>query len=98
MGEALTDLQKKKKTRFPISRIRKLIQLNENVGKATAAVPVVLSKALELFLSDLSKKLMAAAEQHKTTKIVPAHFEEVLAENEELYGFLKSVGKAEEIE
>lgn len=92
----MSDLQRKKKTRFPISRIKKLMQLNEDIGKTTATVPVVLSKAIELFLEELLNKMMADA--HNTNKgngnkILPNNFKSVISDNNELYGFLKDVGK-----
>lgn len=46
-------MKKKLDTRFPASRIKKIMQADEDVGKIAMAVPVLVSKALELFLQDL---------------------------------------------
>ncbi|KAJ6844499.1 DNA polymerase epsilon subunit C-like isoform X2 [Iris pallida] len=46
-------MKKKLDTRFPASRIKKIMQTDEDVGKIALAVPVLVSKALELFLQDL---------------------------------------------
>lgn len=46
-------MRKKLATRFPASRIKKIMQADEDVGKIAMAVPVLVSKALELFLQDL---------------------------------------------
>ncbi|KAJ3675635.1 hypothetical protein LUZ60_004677 [Juncus effusus] len=46
-------MRKKLETRFPASRIKKIMQADEDVGKIALAVPVLVSKALELFLQDL---------------------------------------------
>ncbi len=89
MSENLTDLQKKKKTRFPISRIRRLVQLNEDVGKTTSTVPVVLSKGIELFLTEILSKLLDIAKEKDTTKICNQHFLDLIASDKNKYGFLK---------
>ncbi|KAJ1375710.1 hypothetical protein SESBI_50703, partial [Sesbania bispinosa] len=46
-------MRKKLDTRFPAARIKKIMQADEDVGKIALAVPVLVSKALELFLQDL---------------------------------------------
>ncbi|KAH6791676.1 hypothetical protein C2S52_002153 [Perilla frutescens var. hirtella] len=46
-------MRKKLDTRFPASRIKKIMQADEDVGKIAMAVPLLVSKALELFLQDL---------------------------------------------
>ncbi|XP_020254635.1 DNA polymerase epsilon subunit C-like isoform X2 [Asparagus officinalis] len=46
-------MRKKLDTRFPASRIKKIMQADEDVGKIAMATPVLVSKALELFLQDL---------------------------------------------
>lgn len=56
MAETNLNLQEMKRTKFPLSRIKKIIQEDEDIGKTTSTVPVALSKALELFIEDLVKK------------------------------------------
>ncbi|KAK9273422.1 hypothetical protein L1049_018232 [Liquidambar formosana] len=46
-------MRKKLDTRFPAARIKKIMQADEDVGKIALAVPLLVSKALELFLQDL---------------------------------------------
>ncbi|CAA7044756.1 unnamed protein product [Microthlaspi erraticum] len=46
-------MKKKLHTRFPATRIKKIMQTDEDVGKIAMAVPLLVSKALELFLQDL---------------------------------------------
>lgn len=90
-AETHSTLQKKKKTRFPISRIKKLIQQNEDVGKTTATVPVILSKCIEQFLTELLSKMTKVAEAQKSNKVQLNHFYEVVRGGEERYEFLKNV-------
>lgn len=46
-------MKKKLDTRFPAVRIKKIMQADEDVGKIAMAVPLLVSKALELHLQDL---------------------------------------------
>ncbi|PKU69472.1 dr1-associated corepressor isoform X1 [Dendrobium catenatum] len=46
-------MRKKLGTRFPAPRIKKIMQADEDIGKIALAVPLLVSKALELFLQDL---------------------------------------------
>jgi len=48
--------KKKYKTRFPMARIKKIMQSDEEVGKIALATPILISKALELFMRDLIQK------------------------------------------
>lgn len=44
---------KKRKTRFPMARIKRIMQSDEDIGKVSTSAPVVLSKAIELFMKEL---------------------------------------------
>jgi len=46
-------MKKKYKTRFPMARIKKIMQTDEDVGKISQATPILISKAVELFMQDL---------------------------------------------
>ncbi|KAI4386193.1 hypothetical protein MLD38_004148 [Melastoma candidum] len=46
-------MKKKLDTRFPAGRIKKIMQADGDVGKIAMAVPLLVSKALELFLQEL---------------------------------------------
>uniref|UniRef100_A0A3B4A1Q5 Dr1-associated corepressor n=1 Tax=Periophthalmus magnuspinnatus TaxID=409849 RepID=A0A3B4A1Q5_9GOBI len=48
--------KKKYNARFPPARIKKIMQTDEEIGKVAAAVPVIISRALELFLESLLTK------------------------------------------
>ncbi|XP_065325396.1 dr1-associated corepressor-like isoform X2 [Gordionus sp. m RMFG-2023] len=42
--------RKKFDSRFPAAKIKKIMQLDENIGKVASTVPIVISQALESFL------------------------------------------------
>ncbi|KAJ3213376.1 DR1-associated protein 1 (negative cofactor 2 alpha) [Dinochytrium kinnereticum] len=42
--------RRKEKTRFPVARIKKIMRTDDDVGKVAQVTPVLISKALELFM------------------------------------------------
>ncbi|WFD26312.1 hypothetical protein MNAN1_001291 [Malassezia nana] len=60
-------------SKFPIARIKRIMQADEDVGKVAQATPVVISKALELFMQEIVER---AAEQTRSTggkRVSPYH-------------------------
>ncbi len=58
-------------TRISHSRVRALLMANEDVGRMTVDVPVVVARALELFVEDLVLSGAVAAAEHGATTITP---------------------------
>ncbi|TNY23769.1 histone-fold-containing protein [Rhodotorula diobovata] len=63
--------KKSNQARFPLARIKKMIQADEEVGKVAAATPIVVSKALELFLASLVDACVKDAESRGSKKLTP---------------------------
>ncbi|KAI5181526.1 Dr1-associated corepressor [Nematocida sp. AWRm80] len=84
------DLKKKCKCRFPVARIKKIMQINEEIGKISVSAPIVISHAIELFLIDLLKQLETQAKNKSSKKIVLSHLELCINENPKL-DFLKGI-------
>lgn len=63
--------KKSNQARFPLARIKKMIQQDEDVGKVAQATPIVVSKALELFLASLVNSCVKDAESRGSTKLTP---------------------------
>lgn len=91
----LTELQKKRKTRFPISRVKKLMQQNEDIGKTSVTVPVVLSKSIELFFTQIIEQMIEKAKIRKSNKIQNQDFKSAVEDDSARYGFLKDLQKEE---
>lgn len=49
---------KKRITKFPMARVKKIMQSNEDIGKVSTSAPVVLSKATELFIKTLVEAII----------------------------------------
>lgn len=66
-------MRKKLDTRFPAPRIKKIMQADEDVGKIALAVPVLVSKALELFLQDLCDRTYNITVQKGVKTVSSSH-------------------------
>eukprot|EP01127_Copromyxa_protea_P024692 TRINITY_DN984_c0_g1_i1.p1 TRINITY_DN984_c0_g1~~TRINITY_DN984_c0_g1_i1.p1 ORF type:complete len:139 (+),score=25.65 TRINITY_DN984_c0_g1_i1:16-432(+) len=73
------------RTRFPASRIKKIMQSDEDVGKVAKETPVVVSRALELFVEHL---LAESIGEETTGTLTPYHIKKTVNEND-LFDFLK---------
>lgn len=82
--------QKKKLTRFPISRLKRIMQLNEDIGKIGASVPVVASKAIEMFLTEMVGLTLAEAKARSSSRMQPEFILKAIESNPK-FGFLKSM-------
>lgn len=87
---ARQESQKKKLTKFPISRLKKIMQLNEDIGKIGASVPVVASKAIELFLVEIVRLTLEEARKKNSTRMSP-EFIASAVNSDPKFHFLKSL-------
>ncbi|KAM0793707.1 hypothetical protein ACM66B_001132 [Microbotryomycetes sp. NB124-2] len=55
--------------RFPAARIKKMIQADEDVGKVATGTPIVVSRALEMFLKSLVDEAVKDAQQRGSKKL-----------------------------
>ncbi|XP_060520415.1 dr1-associated corepressor [Cylas formicarius] len=84
--------KKKYNARFPAGRIKKIMQTDEEVGKVAQAVPVIISKALEMFIESLLKKSMQITVTRNAKTLTPSHMKQcILSENR--FDFLKDLVK-----
>lgn len=76
------------KPKFPPTRIKKIMQADEDVGKMTQVIPLVVSRAVELFVADLIKDLCQEASWQGARRVGLAHFQTLL-EKKAQYDFLE---------
>jgi histone H3/H4 len=55
------------------ARIKKIMQSDEDIGKVAAAVPVIISRALELFAETLLKKTYELTTRRNARTLTPSH-------------------------
>lgn len=85
---AKSESKKRTKCRFPIARIKKIMQFDDEIGKVSSSAPIVISHAIEMFLVDLLLLLQKRAEERSSKKIVPSDLEVCFREDSK-FDFLK---------
>ncbi|KIJ47902.1 hypothetical protein M422DRAFT_163286 [Sphaerobolus stellatus SS14] len=84
---------KSKHTKFPVARIKKIMQKDDEVGKVAQATPVVISKALELFLSNVVEEAHKVTRSRNAKRVEPHHLKHAIL-NTPLLDFLKEIVEA----
>ncbi|XP_039598064.1 dr1-associated corepressor isoform X2 [Polypterus senegalus] len=82
--------KRKYNARFPPARIKKIMQKDKEVGKVASAVPVLISRALELFLKSLLTKSCQIAQSKHTRTMTQGHIQQCI-ETEKHFHFLKDM-------
>uniref|UniRef100_A0A8W4FBJ4 Dr1-associated corepressor n=1 Tax=Sus scrofa TaxID=9823 RepID=A0A8W4FBJ4_PIG len=75
---------------LPQARIKKIMQTDEEIGKVAAAVPVIISRALELFLESLLKKACQVTQSRNAKTMTTSHLKQCI-ELEQQFDFLKDL-------
>ncbi|AWP15993.1 putative dr1-associated corepressor-like [Scophthalmus maximus] len=78
--------------RFPPSRIKKIMQKDVEVGRIAMAVPVIIARALEMFLKTLLTKTCLVTQSKPSTVMSVAHMKQCI-ESEKLFHFLKEAAE-----
>lgn len=77
------------KSRFPVARIKKIMQADEDVGKVAQVVPVIISKALELFMASMIQEAARHAAETGHKRVLPGHLKMAVQGNP-MFDFLES--------
>ncbi|KAI9723339.1 MAG: hypothetical protein M1812_001223 [Candelaria pacifica] len=78
------------KTKFPVARIKRIMQADEDVGKVAQVTPVVVSKALELFMISLVCKASEAANERSSKRVTATHLKQAIAKDKQ-FDFLDDI-------
>ncbi|XP_060789037.1 dr1-associated corepressor [Neoarius graeffei] len=84
--------KRKYNVRFPPGRIKKIMQKDTEVGRMATAVPVIISKALEMFLISLLTKTSVIT-QSKNSRVMSINHMKQCIESEKLFDFLKELAE-----
>ncbi|XP_028396018.1 dr1-associated corepressor-like [Dendronephthya gigantea] len=82
--------KKKYNARFPPARIKKIMQTDEDIGKVAAPVPVILSKALEIFMQSLLETASKSTHARHAKTMSTAHLKQCIT-SESQFDFLKEL-------
>lgn len=75
------------KTHFPAARIKKIMQSDEDIGKVAQATPIVVGRALEMFMTNLLIISIKQAKAAGSKRINASHIRAAV-ENTEQFDFL----------
>lgn len=78
------------KTHFPAARIKKIMQSDEDIGKVAQVTPVVVGRALEIFMANLVDHAIVEAKKAGVRRIAASHIRSAV-ENTEQFDFLVDV-------
>ncbi|TAQ88363.1 hypothetical protein B7494_g3298 [Chlorociboria aeruginascens] len=78
------------RTKFPVARIKRIMQADEEVGKVAQVTPVAVSKALELFMIALVTGAAAIAKEKGGKRVTAQHLKQVV-EGDEQFDFLTEI-------
>ncbi|KAF9802962.1 hypothetical protein IEO21_09780 [Rhodonia placenta] len=81
---------KNKTTKFPVARIKRIMQKDEEVGKVAQATPVVISKALELFLAMIIEEASRVTTERGSRRVEAYHLKHAV-ETVDMLDFLKEI-------
>ncbi|TFK51518.1 histone-fold-containing protein, partial [Heliocybe sulcata] len=84
---------KNKVTKFPVARIKRIMQKDEEVGKVAQATPIVISKALELFLAMIVDEAHQVTAERGSKKVEAYHLKHAV-ERTDMLDFLKEIVEA----
>ncbi|KAF2248308.1 histone-fold-containing protein [Trematosphaeria pertusa] len=75
---------------FPVARIKRIMQADDDVGKVAQVTPVVVSKALELFMISLVTKAAAEAKARNSKRVGAIHLKQAITKDEQ-FDFLSEI-------
>lgn len=79
------------KTKFPVARIKRIMQADEEVGKVAQVTPVAVSKALELFMIALVSGAAEKAKEKGGKRVTAQHLKQVVLGSPEQFDFLNDI-------
>ncbi|WBW73216.1 DNA polymerase epsilon subunit Dpb3 [Schizosaccharomyces osmophilus] len=78
------------KSRFPVARIKKIMQADQDVGKVAQVTPVIMSKALEMFMQSIINESCQQARLHQAKRVTVSHLKHAVKSVEQ-FDFLQDI-------
>ncbi|KAL2825221.1 histone-fold-containing protein [Aspergillus cavernicola] len=69
------------KTKFPVARIKRIMQADEDVGKVAQVTPIAVSKALELFMISLVTQAAKEAKDRNSKRVTASHLKQAVTKD-----------------
>ncbi|XP_050528427.1 dr1-associated corepressor-like isoform X5 [Daktulosphaira vitifoliae] len=84
--------KRKYNSRFPAGRIKKIMRIDDDIGKVALPVPVMISRALELFVASLLNKAGDITMQRNAKTLTLTHLKQCILSDSRLE-FLRELVK-----
>ncbi|KAG4305568.1 hypothetical protein PORY_001124, partial [Pneumocystis oryctolagi] len=81
------------KSKFPIARIKKIMQADEEVGKVAQITPVVVSRALELFMQSIVDATIQQARAKQAKKVTVSHMKSAVQSTDQFDFLIDIINK-----
>ncbi|KAI9891709.1 MAG: hypothetical protein M1814_002459 [Vezdaea aestivalis] len=81
------------KTKFPVARIKRIMQADEDVGKVAQVTPVAVSKALELFMIAIVFGAADEAKARNSKRVTAVHLKQAIQKDQRFDFLLEKVEK-----
>ena len=78
------------KTKFPVARIKRIMQADEDIGKVAQATPTAVAKALELFMITLILGGANSAKNQNSKRVTAQHLKSAISGGKE-FDFLNDI-------
>ncbi|KAJ3332410.1 hypothetical protein HDU76_000336 [Blyttiomyces sp. JEL0837] len=82
--------RRKEKSRFPVARIKKIMRTDDDVGKVAQVTPILISRALELFMQSLIDDACKETINRNAKKLTGSHLKLAIFNNPK-FDFLKDL-------
>lgn len=86
------------KTKFPVARIKRIMQADEEVGKVAQVTPVAVSKALELFMISLVGGAADIARDKGQKRVTAQHLKAVVLGSDQFDFLTDIVGRVADVQ
>jgi len=91
-GGLVLTICNKPKTIFPMARIKRIVRCDEDVGKISQSAPVILGKALQLFIAEFMDKTAEITQERNAKTITKSHMKSCVMKHD-MFDFLKDMVK-----
>ncbi|EEB05932.1 DNA polymerase epsilon subunit Dpb3 [Schizosaccharomyces japonicus yFS275] len=78
------------KSRFPLARIKKIMQADQDVGKVAQVTPIIVSKALELFMQSIITESCKQTRLHNAKRVTVSHLKHAV-QSVDQFDFLQEI-------
>jgi len=77
-------------TKIPLGKIKRIVQMDEEIGKVSNETLYLMEKSVEIFVKEIMEKTLAVTQSQNQKTITPLHLK-TCAQTETLFDFLSDI-------